>query len=639
MFFWRFLIVAIPSIFIVLGLHLVDRAMTMEKWQQHMDAQIKSVSSALTADFHEVAIDAVLLAEDSLLQRRSPQALEVLAERFDSLAHHKPNYQQIRFIDAAGMERLRINSNAARTWRVPERELQDKSGRDYFQEAINLPRHSIRTSSLDLNIEHGQIERPLNPMLRFSVPVTAVDGKRLGVIVINYGVGPILAELFDAADTSGLRKMLLNQNGAWLAGGAEADRWGGLLDHERTFRQVYSQAWAQFPTQESTTFVQWSSDRVHGAALRLVPTAFLRADTDGKDKGLQMSSADPFWLAVVEADTATIYAVPNERLIVGGILLLTALVLWAFAMRGWGKLKILSMEAMKEANKLAKVIELTTDHVLITDPEGKIDYANLAFCRATGYEKSEVIGHTPRILKSGQHTPAFFQDIWTRIKRGETIQELFVNRRKDGALYYEEKTISPLLDDAGQISSFVSTGKDISSSKVTRLAFYDSLTGLTNRALFQDRLQHEIGYAQRTGQLIAVMFLDLDGFKAVNDGLGHDAGDSLLIEFANRISGVMRSSDTFARFGGDEFAVLLKELKSPAAAEEVAAKILQATNQACVLNGTSVSIGVSIGISFSPSESIDSSELLKRADQAMYRAKQLGKNRYFIYIEEVGQNT
>lgn len=640
MFYWRFLVVAIPVVFVALGLHLADRAVTLEKWQQQMESQIKSVSGSLTADFHEVAIDAVLLAEDSMLQLRSERALEVLAERFDSLAHHKPNYQQIRFIDTAGMERLRINSNADRVWRVPERELQNKSGRDYFQEAINLPRHSIRISALDLNIEHGQIERPLNPMLRFSAPVSAADGKRLGVIVINYGVGPVLAKLFDAQDTSGLRKMLLNQNGAWLGGGAEADRWGGLLDHGRTFRQAYAQAWTQFPTQENAALVQWSSEQVQGAALRLVPTDFVRADiAGGRGMGLKVGSADPFWLAVVEADNDTIYAAPNERLIIGLILLSGGLVLWAFAMRGWGKLKILSMEAMKEANKLAKVVEMTTDHILITDPDGSIDYVNPAFCQATGYEKREVIGQTPRILKSGQHTQAFYQDVWARIKRGETIQELFVNRRKDSELYYEEKTISPLLDDTGQITSFISTGKDISGSKVTRMAFYDSLTGLANRALFLDRLQHEIEHAQRTGQTVAVMFLDLDGFKAVNDEFGHDAGDNLLIEFSRRVGLVMRRSDTLARFGGDEFAALLKDVKSAADAEEVASKILQETKEPWRLGKIQVNIGVSIGISFYPSEAIDSNELLKRADQAMYQAKQFGKNRYFIYNEGRAQGT
>jgi diguanylate cyclase (GGDEF)-like protein len=214
---------------------------------------------------------------------------------------------------------------------------------------------------------------------------------------------------------------------------------------------------------------------------------------------------------------------------------------------------------------------------------------------------------------------------------------LFINRRKNGMLYYEEKTISPLLDEKGKITHFVSTGKDITESKITRLAFYDPLTGLVNRVLFMDRLEHEISHARRSKQTIAVMFLDLDGFKGVNDGLGHEAGDKLLVEFARRISALMRRSDTFARIGGDEFAVLLKEIKNQLDAEDVANKILQTMESEWLVDGKQVSIGVSIGISLYPSEEVDAGGLLKKADQAMYQAKLGGRNRYSLYHPSIDE--
>ncbi|MBU0689821.1 MAG: diguanylate cyclase [Gammaproteobacteria bacterium] len=631
MFLWRFLAVAIPAILVVIGLHLADRATTLEKWQQHMETQVKKTSAMLMADFREASTDAMLLADDGLLQHQSVAALDMLAGRFISLARFHPHYQQIRFIDTSGMERLRVDSKGGKVWRVAENELQDKSGRDYFQEAVSLPGNSLRLSHLDLNIEHGKIERPLNPMLRFSVPVVSPRGKRLGVIVINYGVAPVLEALFNTEDPSGLRMTLLNAEGAWLGGGDEQDRWGGMLAHSRTFKQANPQAWAMMPLGQGESFVQWSSDRSNGATRRVIPTDFIKQTSPSVWQTSKISSADPYWLVNGQADVATILAPSYERLQVAIVLLVLGLALWAFVMRGWGKLKILSAAAMQQAHKLAKVVEQTTDHVLITDKDGRMDYVNPAFCHATGYEQREVIGENPRFLKSGQHPSEFYADMWKRIKQGETFQDLFINRRKNGMLYYEEKTIAPLHDEKGDVTHFVSTGKDITESKITRLAYYDPLTNLVNRVLFLDRLEHEIAHARRAKLTIAVMFLDLDGFKSVNDELGHAAGDKLLIEFARRVSELMRRSDTFARIGGDEFAVLLKEIKNESDAEDVANKILQAMQPEWIIDGKQVSIGVSIGISLYPSEEVDANGLLKKADQAMYQAKLGGRNRYSLY--------
>jgi diguanylate cyclase (GGDEF)-like protein/PAS domain S-box-containing protein len=631
MFIWRFLAVAIPAILVVLSLHLADRVTTLDKWQQQMEAQVQKSSATLMGDFREASTDAMLLADDGLLQHRSVQAMDMLAERFISLARFHPHYQQVRFIDASGMERLRVDSKDGKVWRVAENELQDKSGRDYFQDAVNLSANSLRLSHLDLNIEHGKIEQPLNPMLRFSVPVLSARGKRLGVIVINYGVAPVLAKLFNDEDPSGLHMMLLNAQGAWLGGVVEQDRWGGILEHGRTFKLANPQAWTMMPIEQGTNFVQWTSGQYYGATRRVMPTDFVEKERLGGWSSSRISSADPFWLVSGQADVAVILASTYERLQVALVLLVVGLSLWAFVMRGWGELKILSAVAMQQAHKLAKVVEQTTDHVLITDKDGRMDYVNPAFCLATGYEQREVIGENPRLLKSGQHSSEFYAEMWKRIKQGENFQDLFINRRKNGMLYYEEKTIAPLHDEDGKVTHFVSTGKDITESKITRLAFYDPLTELVNRVLFLDRLEHEISHARRSKQTIAVMFLDLDGFKGVNDELGHEAGDQLLIEFSKRVSALMRRSDTFARIGGDEFAVLLKDIKNESDAEDVATKILQTMASEWIVDGKKVTIGVSIGISLYPSEEVDANGLLKKADQAMYEAKLGGRNRYSLY--------
>lgn len=637
MFIWRFLVIAVPAIMVVFSLHLADRATTLDKWQQHMATQVQKSSATFMADLREASTDAMLLADDSLLQHQSAQAMDMLAERFISLARFHPHYQQVRFLDASGMERVRVNSIGGKVWRVAESELQDKSGRDYFRDAANLPGNSLHLSHLDLNIEHGMIERPLNPMLRFSVPVHSSRGKLLGVIVINQGVAPLLAQRFNTDDPSGLSMMLLNAQGAWLGGGAEQDRWGGMLDHDRTFKQADPHAWSLMPTGQGESLVKWSSGPNYGVTRRVLPSDLVGADIMGRWSSARISSADPFWLVSAQTDVAKILAPAYERLKVALVLLVLGLSIWAFVMRGWGKLKIISAAAMQQAHKLAKVVEQTTDHVLITDKDGRMDYVNPAFCHATGYKQREVIGENPRLLKSGQHSSEFYADMWKRIKQGENFQDLFVNRRKNGMLYYEEKTISPLLDEKGKITHFVSTGKDITESKITRLAFYDPLTGLVNRVLFMDRLEHEISHARRSKHTIAVMYLDLDGFKGVNDELGHEAGDQLLVEFSRRVSALMRRSDTFARIGGDEFAVLLKEIQNEADAEDVANKILQTMESDWLVDGKMITIGVSIGISLYPSEEVDAGGLLKKADQAMYQAKLGGRNRYSLYHPSIDE--
>ncbi|MBI4985458.1 MAG: diguanylate cyclase, partial [Rhodocyclales bacterium] len=347
-----------------------------------------------------------------------------------------------------------------------------------------------------------------------------------------------------------------------------------------------------------------------------------------------VSSADPWWAVVSEVDTAAVAVGPNSRLTVGLALAGTGLVLWAIAMLGVQRFKRAAHDATQRARQLAQVVEQTSDVVFITDPKGRISYVNPAFSAVTGYSEAEAKAQTPAILKSGQHPDDFYAVLWARLNQGLSFRDLFINRRRDGTLFYEEKTISPLTDEGGRIVSYVSTGKDITESKVTRLAFYDQLTGLVNRSLFLDRLQNEIVYAGRTGQHIAVLYMDLDGFKAINDTLGHDAGDAVLKEFALRVGALMRKSDTLARLGGDEFAVLLKEVDGIADVEAVAAKIVATVMSPWRLGERQPVVGVSIGISLFPSENVDSLNLLARADSAMYAAKRSGSNRYVVFGAE-----
>jgi diguanylate cyclase (GGDEF)-like protein/PAS domain S-box-containing protein len=285
------------------------------------------------------------------------------------------------------------------------------------------------------------------------------------------------------------------------------------------------------------------------------------------------------------------------------------------------------------------VFDNTIEGVLISDAEGSIIDVNRAFSEITGYQRSEVLGKNPRILKSGRQGPEFYEAMWHALKsRGHWRGEVW-NRRKDGDIYPELLTISAVRDEGGTTTHFVAVFSDITQIKqqqrqLESIAHFDALTGLPNRLLLADRMQQAIARTQRTDHLLAVCYLDLDNFKPVNDTLGHDAGDQLLVEIAARLKTCVRGDDTVARLGGDEFVLLLTELERIHECEAVIERVLQSIAVPCVVAGKSVSISASIGLTFYPMDDADPDTLLRHADQAMYKSKQTGRHCYHLFDAE-----
>ncbi len=284
----------------------------------------------------------------------------------------------------------------------------------------------------------------------------------------------------------------------------------------------------------------------------------------------------------------------------------------------------------------AKVFESGTEAMLITDPASRIIEVNDTFTRITGYTRDEAVGQTPRLLNSGHHDAAFYRAMWESLTRtGAWAGEIW-NRRKDGSVYPEWLSITAAHDENGQITNYVSAFSDISERKayevrLRHLAEYDPLTKLPNRTLLRDRLTHAIGLAARKGGKIAVLFLDLDRFKNINDSLGHAIGDQMLIEAARRLRSAVRGSDTVSRLGGDEFVVLLTELETPDHAAHVAEKLLQVVAEPFSLEGHELNVTPSIGIALFPEDGADPDALLKNADTAMYHAKENGRNNFQFF--------
>jgi diguanylate cyclase (GGDEF)-like protein/PAS domain S-box-containing protein len=280
-------------------------------------------------------------------------------------------------------------------------------------------------------------------------------------------------------------------------------------------------------------------------------------------------------------------------------------------------------------------VDSAAEGVVVTDASGVIEYANPAFCDMTGYTLEEVKGQPTRRFKSGVHDKDFYRELWGTITAGKPWRGEVVNRRKDGMLYHELLTIAPVKDEQGNVVRFVAIKHDISERKrieqrLEHLAHFDLLTDLPNRTLFFDRLQQAFFRAQRYQEGLAVLMLDLDGFKAVNDSLGHQAGDLLLAAFAYRLKQTLRQSDTAARMGGDEFTILLHGIRQQDDAVIAARKILDALVQPFDILGHPCHVGASIGVAQFHPDYGSAEALLQAADAAMYEAKRHGKNRWVV---------
>jgi len=300
------------------------------------------------------------------------------------------------------------------------------------------------------------------------------------------------------------------------------------------------------------------------------------------------------------------------------------------------------VELYKQHKKLklsSRVFRESHEGIMITDPNRKITDVNPAFSEITGYSNEESIGKTPQMLSSGKHSPEFFQEIWLQVEIQERWQGEVWNRKKDGEIYAELLSISVMKDDDGKLTNYLGVFTDITQSKkqqerLSLMAHYDVLTGLPNRVLFADRFQQAVVHSHRTGNQLAVCFLDLDDFKPVNDQYGHEAGDKLLVEVANRITANIREEDTVSRQGGDEFTLLLNDIDSYEHCERTLERIHQALAEPYIIDEYSHEITASSGVTLYPSDKGDIDTLLRHADQAMYKAKLDGKHCYHLFNPE-----
>lgn len=301
-------------------------------------------------------------------------------------------------------------------------------------------------------------------------------------------------------------------------------------------------------------------------------------------------------------------------------------------------------QAEDQLKLAASVFAHAREGIMITDPEGMIIDVNEAFSRITGYSREEALGRNPRFLNSGRQNREFYVELWrSLINDGHWYGEIW-NRRKNGDLYAEMQNISTVYDAHGKPRQYVALFSDITAikeheQKLEHIAHYDVLTTLPNRTLLADRMHQAMAQAQRRDSLLAVAYLDLDGFKAINDQHGHETGDLLLLALAGRMKDTLREGDTLARMGGDEFVAVLLDLADAAASLPMLNRLLAAAAQPISVGDLLLQVSASLGVTFYPqSEEVDADQLLRQADQAMYQAKLAGKNRYHLFDADQDRN-
>ncbi|WP_284614773.1 diguanylate cyclase domain-containing protein [Aquabacterium humicola] len=284
-------------------------------------------------------------------------------------------------------------------------------------------------------------------------------------------------------------------------------------------------------------------------------------------------------------------------------------------------------EAPSALQLAAWMLDESDEAALATDVRGQIVYVNKAFEALTGYERAAALGRTPSILKSGLLGRDFYGELWDTLRSGHEFHGVLVNRRQDGTLYHEEKTIRPLRDGSGAVSHYLSCGHDVSArvqafERLSHEASHDALTGLPNRSLYLDRLEQALHRGARSGEPFAIAMIDIDRFKQVNDRFGHEAGDAVLRAVAQRLRQCLRESDTAARLGGDEFALLLPDTEDPTRVLDSIARVC--AEPVAIEGAAPLDVSLSIGVGAYPRDGRDASALLRHADQAMYRVKQAG---------------
>lgn len=582
---------------------------------------------AILQGFQTILSDLLVLGEHNAFQgdtgKPSLTDLTNLQKSFIVFSQLKGRYDQVRFLNNDGMEKVRVNYHQGKAVAVPEKSLQNKKDRYYFKESIAMAKGMVYVSPLDLNMEHGKVEEPYKPMIRFGTPVFNAKGEKTGIVLLNFLAECLLGNFSSAVANIQDHAMIVNSDGYWLKHPQSELEWGFMLNNDNTFINAHPVPWEQISREKSGQFSNGDG------MFTFTTMQLLHTGQEEYVGGYQWKVISHVSQDVIQSENNAILFTFIQ--IGGPLFLLLILVSWYLAMA-----RIRAQKAAEELSLAATVFEAASEGIVMTDAENKIKAVNSSFMEITGYRREEILGKTPAILHSGRQDEGFYKEMWDSLLLNQRWEGEIWNKRKNGEIYPEWLSIVALLGAEKNKNSFVAVFSDITVKKesedlLKRQATFDELTGLPNRALFQDRLSRALLHSKRLETRFALLFIDLDKFKAVNDSLGHVAGDQLLQEVARRIELLVRESDTVARLGGDEFTLILNNIQTHGDVSRIAECIIESLSVPFSMDGQEANIGASIGVACYPEDGVDGNSLINNADNAMYRAKQAGRNRYCFF--------
>lgn len=610
--------------------------------------------------------------EQSEIVTPSCLALENLAQSFKALLQINPAYAQVRLIGAAdeGRELLRFDQREGQITRTPETGLQRKGHRPYMSKALRLKPGEVYLSEVDLNWEHGQIEQPLNPVIRAATPIMHPDGTPFGIVIINLRFGPLLEQAVRMAPERGTL-YITNQAGDLLQGPNPEKHFGFELGTRHLIQDEYP-VLAPWLGKAPPRFMH-IDDRLIGAvripinpahsegnlvAVCVQPTDTLltplRQTLWGSATITLLLLFTGLGLAVLLADrfnrSFRLLTEAARRFAEGDISA-------PLPREGNREITLLSesFDSMRQAvmeqaatlreqeEYLRTLIDTATEGILTTDVRGVILSVNPVAARMFGYSADEMLGQNVTMLMPStyaEHHHRFMTAHAGQSDNKPLIGRTVMGRRKNGDSFpitiglatFEakgERQFAAFIQDVSELQAAEDAIRQ--AREIESLAYYDPLTGLPNRRLLRERFGQQLNLMSAAGKQLAVALIDLDGFKDVNDRLGHEAGDRLLKQIARRLQDSLRGGDIVSRLGGDEFALILPEIHGRADLDRPLRALLDAVAEPVDLGNESARVSASIGLSLFPQDGKNIDTLLRKADIAMYQAKAAGRNRHHFF--------
>lgn len=632
-------IAVVLSLVIALAVR-VDGKFRRDITELREQARVDLASEQIAQDFDEVGSDLRMIANLPSLRNYLDTGMrtsrEAIATLFLQLSREKHRYDQIRYLDNRGREVIRVNFNDGAPAIVPPADLQDKSDRYYFRDAIKLGRSEVYVSPLDLNMEHGQLELPHKPMIRFATPVFDSAGRRKGVLLFNYLGKQLLQKFREIMGGREHNAMLLNGAGYWMVNADPGNEWGFMLGRkDLTFGHDFPAEWRIISTRESGDLVTARGLFIYKSVYPLLSNRHIFSSGQGQAAHAyrwQVVSYVP--RAVLSADS--FFKQPSIIALLGMVYVLLALAAWIIAVvtltRRQARLALIDSNARYD--ELTRSIPVGVYQFRFhADGSYGFEYVSPVFCEILGVHAALVLADAGTAFSAAHPDDA--EDLIKANREAATSLQPFRWEGRfivRGAIRWVRIASEPTQRGGwGSLWSGVVT--DITEQKaleheLARQAHVDMLTGLSNRRHFFELAEKELARARRHHEPFAVLMLDVDNFKQVNDTYGHDVGDMVLRQMSEVCAGVLRGNDILARLGGEEFAILLPEtVLAPALETAERLRLALAASAVQLGDGRKLHFTASIGVAclVSTDENIDA--ILKRADAALYSAKNAGRNR------------